>query len=104
MPEPESPPPATSRPWAAGERLPSRVRLGGWEFWLHQQPWGTFVSVPDRGGMMDMLPRVPEQLAWAEAHFPEVPALERVWDTSWRVPPSALPDLEAFFRRHGASW
>ena len=33
------------------------ITLGPWEFWLEEQPWGGYVSVPDCGGMVDMLPR-----------------------------------------------
>lgn len=80
------------------------VQLGPWEFEIVERPWGLFVGVPDCGGMADSLPRVPEQLAWAETAFAELPALERVWPTSWQLPPEALPDLEALFRRNGGRW
>ena len=80
------------------------IRLGDWQFSLDEQAGGLIVGVPHRGGVIDWVPQVPEQLAWAEAAFAELPALERVWVTDWRVPPAALPDLEALFRRHGATW
>jgi hypothetical protein len=78
--------------------------LGGWEFQLDEQPWGLYIGVPDMGGMADSIPRVPEQLAWAEQVFAMLPALHRVWSTSWEVPPEALPELEALFRQHGGHW
>jgi len=84
--------------------LTRTITLGTWEFWLEEQPWGAYISVPDCGGMVDMLPRVPEQLAWAEDVFATLPALERVWATTWKMPAAALPDLEALFHRHGAQW
>lgn len=85
-----------------GVALVRTVRLGDWEFEITQQPWGLYVSVPDCGGMADSVPRVPEQLAWAEAAFAELPALKQVWATTWEVPADALPELLALFQRHGA--
>ena len=84
--------------------LSRTVSMGSWEFHFFQQPGALYVDVPDRGGMMDSVPRIPEQLEWAEAAFATLPALERVWPTSWKVPPEALPDLEALLRSHGATW
>lgn len=80
------------------------VRLGDWEFLVQEQPGGFSVSVPDRGGMADSLPRVPEQLAWAEAAFAQVPALKQVWTTSWEVPPEALADVRELIERSGGTW
>ncbi len=90
-------------PWSA-VALDRTVRLGEWEFQIVEQPWGLFVGVPDAGGMVDSVPRVPEQLEWAEAAFATLPALERVWPTAWKLPPEALPELEELFRRNGGSW
>ena len=84
--------------------LDRTVTLGEWEFRIEERPWGLFVSVPDCGGMADSVPRVPEQLDWAEEVFAAVPALKRTWPTTWQLPPEALPDLEAVFRRHGGRW
>ena len=80
------------------------IRLGGWEFWLEERPGGFFLSVPDRGGMADSLPRVPEQLAWAEHAFAQLPALEQTWTTTWTFPPEALADLGALIERSGGTW
>jgi hypothetical protein len=85
-------------------RLIATATLGEWEFEITEQPWGLYVSVPDCGGMADSIPRVPEQLAWAEKAFVELPALKQVWSTTWEVPPEALPDLRALFQRAGARW
>jgi hypothetical protein len=80
------------------------VTLGAWEFHITEQPWGLYVSVPDCGGVADSLPRYPEQLAWAESAFAALPALKRVWPTTWEVPPAALADLQALFERSGGHW
>jgi hypothetical protein len=80
------------------------VKLGEWEFWVEDRPWGLYFSVPDRGGMMDSLPRVPEQLEWAEAVFAELPALKQIWTTTWELPPEALPDVRALIERSGGTW
>lgn len=79
------------------------LKLNGWEFWLRHGSNGWTLSVPDRGGMMDMVPRVPEQLAWAERELAKLPALTRTWDTTWSVPDDALADLEALLKAHGAT-
>ena len=80
------------------------IILGAWEFWLEENPRGVFLSVPDCGGMVDMLPRVPEQLEWAEEAFAQLRALERIWATTWKLPPEAVPHVEALFRRYGGQW
>ena len=84
--------------------LIGRVTLGDWEFEITDQPWGTYVGVPDCGGMAESVPRVPEQLEWAEKAFAELPGLKQVWPTTWEVAPEALPALRAFFERSGAHW
>jgi hypothetical protein len=80
------------------------IKLGDWEFQITEQAWGTYVSVPDMGGMADSLPRDDAQLAWAEAAFAELPALKQVWPTTWEIAPGALPQVEAWFERKGAHW
>jgi hypothetical protein len=80
------------------------VTLGDWEFPIVQQPWGLYISVPDRGGMADSLPRVPDQLAWAESAFSALPALKQIWPTSWEISPEALPALQALFETSGGHW
>lgn len=80
------------------------VRLGDWEFLISEEPGTSAVSVPDCGGMADSLPRVPEQLAWAERVFAELPALKQVWPTTWEFRSEALPELRALFESHGARW
>jgi hypothetical protein len=80
------------------------VKLGDWEFWVEVGPQGMYVSVPDCGGMMDSLPRVPEQLAWAESAFAELPALRQVWSTTWQLPAEAAPDLRTLIETSGGSW
>lgn len=84
--------------------LVRNVRLGDWEFFVDDRPWGLYVSVPDCGGMADSLPRVPEQLVWAEAAFAELPALKQVWTTTWQLPPEALSDVRALIERSGGTW
>jgi hypothetical protein len=79
-------------------------RLGAWEFFLEEHEAELVLRVPDCGGQMDMLPKVPEQLAWAEPRIAaELPLARQVWDVSWVLPLDALPAVEAFFRRHGAT-
>jgi hypothetical protein len=78
--------------------------LGGWEFFVREGAGELVLSVPDRGGQMDMVPKVAEQLAWAERHVPvELPAARQVWSVTWVLPPDALPEVDAFFRWHGAT-
>jgi hypothetical protein len=80
------------------------VVVGDWEFHITEQSDGLYVSVPDCGGMADSVPRVPEQLVWAESAFATLPGLRRVWPTTWAVPPDALADLGALFERSGGHW
>jgi hypothetical protein len=80
------------------------VKLGDWEFWIEEGPWGVYVSVPDRGGQMDGVPRVAEQLAWAEESFAHVPLLEQIWSTSWKGPSEALPAVRALIEASGGTW
>lgn len=80
------------------------VTLGAWSFYLDEGPSGLTLSIPDCGGMADSLPRVPEQLAWAERELAAVPGLVQVWPTAWEVPRGALVSLTALFERHGARW
>jgi hypothetical protein len=84
--------------------LVGTVALGDWEFHITEQPWALYISAPDCGGMADSLPRVPDQLAWAEQAFAEVPALKQVWQTTWEVTPGALPAPRALFERNGGQW
>lgn len=84
--------------------LVTTVMVGEWEFDITEQAGAMYVSVPDCGGMADSLPRVPEQLAWAEKAFRELPQLKQVWPTTWEIPPGALPELRALFQRNGAHW
>lgn len=80
------------------------ITLGPWTFYLEERPTGMTLSVPDCGGMADSVPRVPEQLEWAERELAAVPGLVRFWSTAWNVPPAALASLVALFVRHGARW
>lgn len=80
------------------------VRLGDWEFWIDERSGALYISVPDLGGMMDSLPRVPEQLVWAEEAFAQLPELEQIWATSWKLPVEALPALRALIERSGGTW
>jgi hypothetical protein len=82
--------------------LVATVQLREWEFHISETGGTIYVSVPDRGGMMDSIPRVPEQLAWAESAFADIPALKQIWSTSWEVPPEALAQLRELFERNGA--
>jgi threonine dehydratase len=76
------------------------VRRGSWEFFLREQSGTLYVDVPDYGGMADSVPRDAAQLAWAEATFAaELPALERVWPTSWEIPNGMLPALLGLIER-----
>lgn len=79
------------------------VHLGEWEFIIDTASSGvTYVSVPDCGGMADSVPRIPEQLEWAEATFAELAVLKQVWATSWEIAPGGMSQLEDLLRRHGA--
>ncbi|HEY8377065.1 MAG TPA: hypothetical protein VIK91_11275 [Nannocystis sp.] len=80
------------------------MTLGSWEFYVREYNGQTFLSVPDCGGMADSVPRVPEQLAWAEEVFAVLPGLEHVWPTAWRVPPDLAPALERLLRDRGVRW
>ena len=82
--------------------LDRTIILGDWEFRFTERPDGLYFSVPDCGGMADSHPRVPEQLAWTEATLTALPALERVWPTTWKVPADALAALEQLLQSHGA--
>lgn len=80
------------------------VTLGEWNFWVQENAGELYISVPDCGGMADCAPRVPAQLAWAEQAFASIPGLQRIWTTSWRIPPEVLPALEQLLRDRGARW
>jgi hypothetical protein len=78
--------------------------LGDWEFFLEARDERLMLWIPDCGGQMDMLPKVPAQLAWVESRVAaELPAGRQEWDVTWVFPSDALADVEAFFRRHGAT-
>lgn len=77
-------------------------------------PWGFFfderdgveeLSIPDCGGMADMVPRVPAQLSWIEARLGELAereAVENVWPTVWKLTtPAAAEAVRAMLRREG---
>lgn len=81
----------------------ANITLGEWEFWVTESDGRVFLAVPDCGGMADMIPKVPAQLAWAEQHLAGLP-LVQVWATTWEVPPGALPSVQTFFEGHGARW
>jgi hypothetical protein len=71
------------------------IHVAGWPFMMKTIGDERFVTIPDRGGMADMVPSIPEQHAWAESVFNAIPSLTQVWPTSWRVPDEALPAVRA---------
>jgi hypothetical protein len=82
--------------------IDARWELRGMEFFLEGHDKQVCISVPDRGGQADMMPRDPAQLAWAEKHLEGIPGLKRVWNTSWEVSiPEGLANLEAFWKSKG---
>ena len=76
--------------------------LKGWRFPVTGDPDVTGISVPDAGGQADMIPRDPAQLAWAEAHFGDIPGMRRIWATAWEVTtPRAREAVAALWVREG---
>ncbi len=79
--------------------------LKGWRFELCERSGGTYFSVPDKGGMTDMVPREPAQLAWAERRLEGLPGLKQVWNTSWEITgPEGLEALRALWVKQGGSF
>ena len=79
--------------------------LKGWRFELQWVGGSVYFSVPDRGGMADMMPREPAQLRWAEGALDGLPGLRRVWNTTWEVDePRGLDALRALWVAKGGAF
>ncbi|MFT4976688.1 MAG: hypothetical protein ACI8S6_002593 [Myxococcota bacterium] len=54
-----------------------------WTFEINKQE--RMITVPDKGGQADMIPREPEQLAWAVAHLEPLAGVARIWPTVFQA-------------------
>jgi len=79
--------------------MPSSMRtisVGDWDFHLSESNGSWNVSVPDCGGMADMVPKDAAQLAWAAEQFAQFPWLNASWPTVWDLPADRVAELESF--------
>ena len=73
-----------------------------------KQAGDIFLSVPDHGGMADMIPKAPEQVDWLVPRLERIDGVERVWETAWRLKDMAVKArVESMLLEHGSvtfSW
>ena len=67
------------------KKIVKQTVSGEWVFDIGYKEDGIFIFIPDQGGQMDSVPKIPEQMLWCEAHFDDVQGLKRVWTTTWKA-------------------
>jgi hypothetical protein len=72
-------------------------------FFLERQEEGKlYLIIPDCGGMADMIPRRPEQLAWLEPRIEKIQGATHIWPTIWDLnTPEAVAAVENMLQQEG---
>ena len=76
----------------------------GWRFIIKKNTSTSYyLSIPDCGGMADMVPKDQKQKQWCEKEFKQFAFIKQVWPTVWEVSDRAkLKEMEHFLIGQGA--
>lgn len=81
-----------------------QIKEKGWRFTIKKDTETSFyVSIPDCGGMADMVPKDIKQKEWCQKEFKRFPFIKQVWTTVWEVSDQdKIKNIEDFLISQGA--